>query len=97
VTIRLAPKQTMRQLMLRSLRVPHAAHTVKGHFAHFNQRDGCEHAWPTMPNVGDDNVPRWHCTCCSGLRVWKNDYHTSNGTVGFTTTEYAVKRWRRSS
>jgi hypothetical protein len=92
VKIHLAPKETMRRMMRPSLHTPRAAHDVKGHFAHWNLRDGCAHAWPALPEVHDDAIPRWHCQLCNGLRVWRRDYTTGDASVGFVTNDYSVTR-----
>jgi hypothetical protein len=91
VTIHLSPKQTIAGAMRPGLHVPKAAHEVKGHFAHFNLKDGCVHEWPSMPDISDDGIARWHCLHCGGRRTWKKAYATGDARVGFTTKEYEVK------
>jgi hypothetical protein len=91
VTIHLKDKQTIAGAMRPGLHMPKAAHDVKGHFAHFNLKDGCTHDWPSMPDVSDDGIARWHCLHCGGRRTWKKAYTTGNAAVGFTTKEYEVK------
>ena len=91
VTIHLAPRQTISGAMRPGLHVPKAAHEVKGHFAHFNLKDGCIHEWPSMPDISTDGIARWHCLHCGGRRTWKKAYATGDARVGFTTKEYEVK------
>ena len=91
VTIHLSPKQTIASVMRPGLHVPKAAHEVKGHFAHFNLKNGCVHEWPSMPDISDDGIPRWHCLRCGGRRTWKKAYATGDARIGFTTKEYEVK------
>ena len=65
-------------------------HEVRGHFAHWHLRDGCTHDWPVLPDIGDDDTPRWSCKHCQGLRVWREHHLRGDASKGFVEQEYKL-------
>jgi hypothetical protein len=91
VRLNLAPHETLRKVMLPSLRpLPRRRHAVRGHFMHIHLRQHCIHVWPALPEIDDNNTPRWTCQNCKGLRIWRRDHWRGTAAEGFVDTDYSV-------
>jgi len=98
VTIDLSP-HGVRGLFTVGNRASPRRHQVEGHFVHYGIEEGCEHRWSefTTPELERRDleklgrpVRRWRCSCCSGLRVWREEFSRGDGAKGFVTKEYRV-------
>lgn len=93
VRIHLGQTTSIRKMLSSTLGIPRRRHEVRGHFAHWHLKDGCEHQWPPLPDFTvlegeQETTPRWRCTSCGGLRVWRKAHVRGRG--GFVTKEYVV-------
>ena len=77
--------KNMRKFALEGRDTPRR-HQVRGHFAHRNVTEGCEHLWPQLP----DDQGHWICGRCHGTRWWRKDHYRGDASKGFITHEYDI-------